>query len=601
MVSLSYGPTKTDRKTVPMNVANFILNIIRKLGTDTVFSLTGGMAMHINRAVAESGMQVVYCNHEQAVAAAADGYAKAKEFQIPGLAVVTSGPAVMNIVNSVASAHYDSVPVFILAGQVKTADINAFGVRSRGAQETPQLDVMKTITKCAFRYIPDQISDDQLAQNMAQAIAGRKGPVFIEFPLDMQALEAKDAENRIAAIVTKIHEIVRSDMSAESQAVAAITEALSKATRPAFVVGNGLHIAGISRDRVRALVEKIGAPALFTWPSSDLLDYEHDLYYGCAGGLAPTHANKVIQNADLLIFIGVRLDLLTTGFNANNYGKNAKRLIVECDQKEIDKNASIQNAVFFKENLINVIERLEKAQLTRADISAWLQQAREWRAHDRAEEQKAFGDGRFTTHKLATIISQSIAVNYIVPTGSGFGIEGFGRYFRPRKNVSLAWAGHCLGSMGLALPMAVGAAAALHQRIHCIEGDGGILLNVQELYTIAANPQLPVTIIIMNNGGYQSISKSQMRAFGKEFGASDKSGLCNPRFDLLAAAVGMDYIKCETPAQFKDALEKTKGAGRHIIDVMLEEDGYRGPAVQTKFDANGKPYSTDIGDVNWDR
>jgi acetolactate synthase-1/2/3 large subunit len=583
-----------------MNVAEFILSVVRKLGTDTTFSLTGGMAMHINRAAAESGMQVVYCNHEQAVAAAADGYAKAKEFKIPGLAVVTSGPAVMNITNSVASAYYDSVPVFILAGQIKTADINAFGVRSRGAQETPHLEVMKPLTKCAFRYVPDQVSDEALASNMSQAIAGRKGPVFIEIPLDVQPLTVDNAEARLEVIVKKIHSIVDTEATTVGEAAKIIAQELPKAARPVIVIGNGLHIAGISRERVRRLVEGLGIPALFTWPSSDLLEHAHDLNFGCAGGLAPTHANKIIQNADLLIFLGVRLDLLTTAFNPQNYGKRAQRIIVECDQKEIDKNAAIQNARFFRENLLNVVDALEKS-LPIATAADWLKTCHDWRDEDRREEEKAFAGQGLTTYQMAKTLSESPAARYIVPTGSGFAIEGFARFFRPQKDGSVAWAGHCLGSMGLALPMAIGAAAALHQPVICLEGDGGILLNVQELFTLAAHPQLPLTIIVMNNGGYQSIVKSQNRVFGKEFGASNKSGLCDARFDLLAATVGLPYTKCETVAQFKETMARPNPSGRGLIELILAEDGYRGPAVATKFDANGKPYSTDIGDVTWER
>jgi len=147
--------------------------------------------------------------------------------------------------------------------------------------------------------------------------------------------------------------------------------------------------------------------------------------------------------------------------------------------------------------------------------------------------------------------------------------------------------------------MAIGAAAAGDHGIVCLEGDGGLLFNVQELYTLVANSQLKVRIIIMNNRGYQSIIRSQRRAFGKEFGASAASGLSTPRFELLAHAVGIPYTRCESIAELRAALDLDDP--RRIIDVFLEEDGYRGPAVMTRFDAEGKPYSTDIEDVTWER
>jgi acetolactate synthase-1/2/3 large subunit len=581
-----------------MNVAEFILSNIQKLGTDTAFSLTGGMAMHINRAAAESGMRMVYCNHEQAVAAAADGYAKAKNYVVPGLAIVTSGPGVTNTITSVASAYYDSVPMFVVAGQVKRADINAHGVRSRGAQETPHLELMRPVTKSAFRYTPAEVDDETLAAHLAQAVTGRKGPVFIEIPLDVQAEVVPDADARLAKISAQIATIAHKDHEVPEAAVEAIVDGLKHARKPVLVVGNALRIAGISRGTVRQLVEKIGVPTLFTWASFDLMAYDHALNFGCAGGLAPTHSNQIIQSADFIVFLGTRLDLLTTAFNPANYGKNARRIVIELDEKEIAKNEGLPNTTFFNENVAGVVDAL----LTRApvpDSAEWLAHCRSLLARDRADEQAAFGAPRLTTYQISNVLSRSKLGKYVVPTASGYAIEGIARFFKPAENASFAWAGHVLGSMGLGLPTAVGAVAALKQPVVCLEGDGGVLLNVQELFTLAANPDLPLTVIVLNNDGYQSIIKSQTRAFKKEFGASASSGLYELDFALLAKLAGLPYEKCNTLEQLETSLNS--GAPRRLIDVAVEEDGYRGPAVMTKFDENGKPYSTDIGDVTWDR
>jgi acetolactate synthase I/II/III large subunit len=581
-----------------MNVAEFILSNIQKLGTDTAFCLTGGMAMHVNRAAAESSMRMIYCNHEQAVAAAADGYAKAKDYVVPGLAIVTSGPGVTNTITSVASAYYDSVPMFVIAGQVKRADINVHGVRSRGAQETPHLDLMRPVTKCAFRYTPAEVDDDTLATHLAQAVTGRKGPVFIEIPLDVQAEAVPDADARLAKIAARIADIAHQDHAIPEAAVAAIVDGLKSARKPVLVIGNALRIAGIPRATIKQLVEKIGVPTLFTWASFDLMAHDHELNFGCAGGLAPTHSNQIIQSADFIVFLGTRLDLLTTAFNPANYGKNARRIVVELDEKEIAKNAGLPNTTFFNENVAGVVDAL----VTRAPAS----QSAEWLAHcktllakDRTDEQAAFGTPRLTTYQISDVLSQSRLGKYVVPTASGYAIEGIARFFKPTEGASFAWAGHVLGSMGLGLPTAVGAVAALQQPVVCLEGDGGLLLNVQELFTLAANPDLPLTVVVLNNRGYQSIVKSQTRAFKKEFGASAASGLYELEFELLAKLAGLPYEKCDTLEQLKASLNS--GAPRRLIDVSVEEDGYRGPAVTTKFDENGKPYSTDIGDVTWDR
>lgn len=588
-----------------MNVAEFLVAIVQRLGVDTVFSVTGGMAMHINRAVADSFLTAIYCNHEQAVVAAADGYAKAQGYAIPGVAVVTSGPGVMNTVNSVASAHYDSVPLIIIAGQVKTADINRHGVRSYGAQETPQLDVLRPITKAVLRYDPRDIPDESLAHFIAQALAGRKGPVFVEVPLDVQPLSVAEAERRLDSIAALIERAVSLTDGSVCPAAVQSQHDLAHCSRPVVVLGNGLHIASVPEPVVRTLVERLGVPVLFTWPSADLLEHSHDLNFGCPGGLAPTHANAILQQADVILFLGVRLDLLTTAFNPANFGKRARRIVVDCDPQELAKNDGLPGAFFFCEDLRRVITALSSwdgitaVPPQQAEKRAeWLATCRRLRDADQRHEAAAFSTEHLTSYTMTKTLSESPSVRYIVPTGSGYAVEGFARFFRPREGVTVAFAGHCLGSMGLALPMAIGAAAAKHSVV-CLEGDGGLLFNVQELYTLAANRGLKVRIVIMNNQGYQSIIRSQRRAFGREFGASADSGLYAPRFDLLAEAAGIPYSRCETVAELKATLALDDD--QRIIDAFLEEDGYRGPAVMTKFDAEGKPYSTDIEDVTWDR
>ncbi len=584
-----------------MNVAEFVITIIQRMGTDTAFCLTGGMAMHINRAIDESSMQVIYCNHEQAVAAAADGYAKAKNYLVPGLAVVTSGPGVMNTVNSVASAYHDSVPMYIVAGQVKTDDINRLGLRSLGAQETPQLEMLAFITKSAFRYDPKDVADDTLAVNLAQAMVGRKGPVYVDIPLDIQPQKIEDSEARLVAVMKRIRAILDADVKPESPAAQTISSALGQAKHPVLIVGNGFRIGGATRDELRSLVEELGVPTLFTWASTDLLEYDHPLHFGCAGGLAPTHSNRIIQSADLLVFIGVRLDLLTTAYNPQNYGKNARRLVVDCDANEIKKNDGLKNTVFFLEDLRSVLRVLRKTPPAIGSVDGWVAQCAEWRTQDQREEERVFTTSALTTYQMARVLSHAPNASYIVPTASGFATEGFLRFFRPGRNVTSAIAGHSLGSMGLALPMAIGAAAALKQRVFCLEGDGGLLLNVQELFTISANPQLSLTLIVMNNGGYQSIMKSQGRAFGKEFGASKDSGLSDTNFSDIAAMVNIPYLKAASVVEFERLMADGGTPDRCLIELILQEDGYRGPSVTTKFDANGKPYSTDIGDVAWTR
>jgi acetolactate synthase-1/2/3 large subunit len=584
-----------------MNVAEFLVSIVEGLGVDVAFTLTGGMAMHINRAVGESSLTAVYCNHEQAAAASADGYAKAKYYQTPGLVVVTSGPGVTNIVTSVASAYHDSVPLIILAGQIKTGDINRSGVRSRGAQETPHLALMAPITKCAFRYTPDEVSDDLLALNLSQALSGRKGPVFVEIPLDVQSGPVVDGEQRVKKIVQAIGDLRRVDAN-DSENARSIMQALRDARRPVIVFGNALRIAGISRDRIARFVERLEIPALFTWASFDLMEHAHPLNFGCAGGLAPTHSNTIIQDADVAVFLGTRLDLLTTAFNPDLYARNAHRIVVEIDPNEIAKNANLSNTTFLRDDISSLFPKLEALETDVGKVE-WLASCVALRSADRLSEDDAFKKDDLSVYNISRLIAETEGLQYVVPTASGFATEGLARFFRPGRNVTFAWAGHSLGSMGLGLPHAIGAAAATRGPVLCVEGDGGIMLNIQELFTLAANPRLRVDILIMNNHGYKSISQSQRRTFGREYGASAESGLVEVPFRAVAEAAGFDYVRCGSLNELKVALTGNPGPGRRrIIDADVQDrDGYRGPGVMTKFDENGRPYSTRIDDVSWAR
>ena len=584
-----------------MNAAEFLIAVVQRMGVDTAFSLTGGMAMFLNRAVGASSLRVLYCNHEQACVAAADGYSKMHEYNVPGLAVVTSGPGVTNTLTSLASAFHDSVPLLLFAGQVKSADINRFGVRSHGAQEVPSMKLVEPIVKDALRYSPRTIDDQRLAELLAAAVTGRKGPVFLEIPLDAQSISIENAENRIADIAREIEARQNAVRSIPQQAILEIREACRASERPVLFIGNGSRIAGVSRERVKALAEALGAPVLLTWPSADLLDADHELWFGCPGGLAPTYSNRVIQNADMILFLGARLDLLTTGFNPSRFGKRAERFIIDIDEAELGKFSGVSGThpvLADVRNAINWLESAGRHSLRRED---WLSHCKLWRTEDAALETSAFGESdSLNARNIARSFGAKLADTTVVATGSGYAIEGFARFFKPIRNNRLIYAGHSLGAMGMGLPAAIGAAAADRGTVVCMEGDGGIMLNLQELLTVQANPDISLVIGIFDNVGYESIGRSQNRAFGAEYGASARYGLGVLDFEAVAGAFGFEYERVATTEDLDKVLQQIQaGRSRLIIDIMMSNDDYRGPAIATKFRDDGTPYSTDIEDVAW--
>jgi acetolactate synthase-1/2/3 large subunit len=582
-----------------MNTARFLVRIVERIGVEDGFCLVGGMAMHLNYAAHRSGIRMVYCNHEQAVVSAAEGYAKADNYSRPAFAVVTSGPGVTNSLTALTSAYYDSVPLILMSGQVKSADINAQGVRSYGAQEVPHTALLSHVTKRTFSYDPARVSDAQLAEHLALAMTGRKGPVHIDLPLDIQSREGK-TEDDVEAVVARYRALLAPQSSGAASLPVDFHEQLRAARRPLVVLGNGLRIASLPYADVRALVEQLGAPCLLTWASMDLLDDDHPLAFGCAGGLAGVHSNRILQAADFIIFLGVRLDLLTTGFNPQGYGKNARRYVFEVDEAEAAKNASLPNTTTVNADVRNVVAKLRDLSL-RCDgqDEQWIDQCRAWRAENARQETAEFATPRLGCFHIARAISASPTTSYVVPTASGFAIEGFARFYKTTRGSRYEWAGHVLGSMGLAIGSAIGAACRLGRLVTCVDGDGGFLLNMQELYTLKANPDLAIALVVLNNQGYASIQNSQKRAFGAEFGASENSGLASIDFAPLAGLAGLDYLRCDTLADFESALAALTLHSRVLIDVHIDDDGYRGPSISTRFDAEGRPYSTPLEEISW--
>jgi len=400
-----------------MKIAEFLLSIVQRIGVTQGFSLVGGMAMHMNRAAGCSSLSMIYCNHEQAVVAAADGYAKADDFARPALAIVTSGPGVTNTITSVASAYYDSVPMVLLSGQVKSADVNRAGVRSFGAQETPHLALLAPITKASFAYDPAHCSNAELARVLALSMTGRKGPVHVDVPLDVQSLDVK-TEKDVDEVVQAYKIALHADEQQTFAFPPALLDGLRQAQRPLLVLGNALKIATVAQAQVAALVGHLGVPVLLTWASMDLLDHDHPLVFGCAGGLAGTHSNRILQSADFILFLGTRLDLLTTGYSPSTYGKNAQRFVVDCDAAELGKLTGIPNLQTVHGDVRAAVSALMRtpAPIPAATVTNWLAQCRTWADENQQAEAQAFATRQLNTFHIAQCIARSPSTRYVVPT-----------------------------------------------------------------------------------------------------------------------------------------------------------------------------------------
>jgi acetolactate synthase-1/2/3 large subunit len=587
--------------TAAQNIANFAVDVVVELGSDTVFSLTGGMAMHLNRAVgAHPKLQAVFCQHEQAVVAAAEGYAKASNFRKAGFAVVTAGPGVSNTLTAIISAQTDSTPLIVLAGQIKTADIDRYGTRCHGIQEVKSREFMTPCVK-KFLRVSEAGFRAELIATMAEAYSGRPGVVFLEFPLDVQGLPfAYTAEDVTAAAdeVRKLAGTVDAGMDSVAKVTAAL-ERLLEAERPLLYIGNGVRAAN-TEDAVLQFARAHGIPCTYTWLSEDMMPADDPLYFGCPGGLAEISANDVLSHADVMVILGGRLDLGTTAFQRHAFGEQAERIVVDIDQPELDKFGDLPRLTKLQADLRALPEAVQavegKASKAAGDWLGWCQQRRK---EYLAEEQQRMASDKMNVYNLTRVFNTWSEDKVWVPASSGYAEETFSRFFAPQRGARF-FNGAALGSMGLGLAHSIGASFGSERRVCCLEADGGLMLNVQELATLSHYAPKGFVIFLLNNRGYESIRASQTRFFGGVTGVDEASGLYIPPYEKLCAAFGVRYVSIATPGELEALLPKLGAEDSPLlVDMLIDQFEYRGPGVKTTMDANGKPSSSPLSELNW--
>jgi len=585
----------------PYNIASFSVDLINALGSSHVFTLTGGMAMYLNRAVAvHPGLKAVYCQHEQACVAAAEGYSKAANFQRAGFAIVTAGPGVSNTVTSLISAYGDSTPMIVLAGQIKTQDIDTYATRTHGIQEIRSQEL---ITPCVKRFVRLNFENyrEQLVETCAEAFAGRPGPVFIEIPLDVQGLPIGLTPSDVAAAVQEIRARLQPAPLANpgQPLLQQALQALARASRPLLYIGNGVRITG-QEEVVKEFALKWNIPVVFSWLSFDILPGSHPLNFGSPGGLAPIYANQILGEADTIVFLGARLDLGTTAFQRAEFGGQAERWIVDIDPAELSKFDGMLNTKQVAADLRGLPEAIAGIPAGALEQNgAWLTHCSELRDIYRAEESDRLSSDKFNVYTVARILSTIADDKVFVSASSGYAEETFTRFFTPGKNCRF-FNGAALGAMGMGLPNAIGAAFGSSKPVFCLEADGGIMLNIQELATLSQYAPPGFTIYLLNNGGYESIRSSQTRHFNDVYGADADSGLFIPDFSKIAAAFDLDYLRVENAAALMNTMSKRSDiSAPALIDLHVEKSEYRGPSVKTVIDSQGRPTTTSICEISW--
>lgn len=483
-------------------ISDKIVSELLKHKIDTYFIVTGGAIVPFVDAVGRNPNVKYYCfQHEQAAAMAAEGYYKASN-KIAAV-LVTSGPGVQNILNGVCGCWYDSVPCMFISGQVnmnESLDSITAKPRQVGFQEFP---VEETFASCT-KYCKKIRSETEITQIFKSALlsmkSGRMGPVLIDFPVNLQMTCNIENISLDIDILPTYNESIN------------IENVIQKYNRPIVVIGNGC------RDRIKSVknwIETTNIPFVTSWGGSDLIDHTHPLRIGNFGVYGDRIANYAIQNSDIVIVLGSRMDTRETGGNLSLCARDALRVMVDIDKEEIDK----LNERGFKIDIpiVSSVESFVNINTSIHFDNSWTDHINNIKITLNNESIRKQGDIYDVLKKI------ELPDECIIIPDCGGNLVWTMQSFILKQNQKL-FSNFGNSSMGYALPAAIGAAIATDRRIPilCISGDGGIQMNIQELHTVSSL-YLPITILILNNAGYGIIRQFQDQYFNGRYTATSST------------------------------------------------------------------------------
>ena len=513
-----------------MNICDYIIETLYLNGIDTYFVITGGAIVPFINAIAKNPKVKYYCfQHEQSAAMAAEGYYRSCG-KIAGVCV-TSGPGVQNIFNGVCGCWYDSVPAFFISGQVNTAeDLSNFVSKPRqtGFQEMPVTDMFRDVTKESL-HVPDVSKiKDILSELLISVKTPRFGPVLMDLPVNLQM-----------SSVEGLHPFTVTSFKYNQKHTYDISRYIKDSKRPLVIFGHGVKLAGATKEALD-FVEKNGIPFLVSWGAFDICRTDHPLRLGSPGVYGDRYANYAIQNADLLISIGSRLDSRQIGGNAALFSKHSKKIMVDIDDHEITKMGEKGINIDFRinENAKDFLQNVITGQVP--NVEQWLINLKLWKSKYGVEKDR---EGDSAVYDYLRDLFDKIENDCIVIPDQGGNLVWTMQSAKLKEGQKL-FTNFGNSSMGFALPAAIGAAIGSGKKVYCIDGDGGFQMNVQELLTVKKY-DLPIEIIILNNSGYGIIKQFQDSYFDSKYTATSKSDVFGDEVDFvkIAEAYGVKTLQ----------------------------------------------------------
>ncbi len=570
-----------------MKYSDHFVGVLKDLGYTHCFYVAGGNIMHL----LESASHVFTCVpvvHEVTAGIAAEFFNESDaQNGSRAFALVTAGPGLTNIITAMAGAYLESRDLLVVGGQVKSSDLSPEGIRQTGIQEINGMELTKSITVAQLQ-IRNPVPDQEIVDVINRGLTPKKGPVFIEFCLDAQG-------SPIDPVAFPKAEFGKAIVDSGSLVSEEILQALSKAKRPALLIGGG-----VSRQKARSLeseLENLPIPVMTTWNATDRMDSRAPSYFGRPNTWGQRYANLVMQQSDLLIALGTRLGLQQTGFNWQEFVPNGEVVHVEIDGAELEKphpNAKFKvkgDANDFIEKLLPQIHRLSSP-----DWREWIKFANEVKsALPLSESVNRTRAGYINSYdfyiQLSAIVQKGDAV---VPSSSGASeTVAMQALLQPSNATVITTKG--LASMGYGLGGAIGLAFSGPNRVIHIEGDGGFAQNLQELGTVRAN-DLNIKTFILSNNGYASIRMTQKSYFeGHYVGCDPSTGLGLPDWKKLFDAFSIPVTQLNPDNPFsEDVLTSLRNPGPQAYLVPIDPEQTYYPKITSYVNADGTMVSNPL-------
>lgn len=564
-------------------VADIIIELLIQNGITDCFAVVGGGAMHLDNALAlNKNINKYFNHHEQACAMAAEAYARVSGNM--AAVCVTSGPGATNTLTGVVGAWQDSLPMIILSGQVRydiSVEKSGLPLRYRGTQEYNIVPAVKHMTKYAV-MLKDPLSVRQeIIKAIQIAMDGRRGPVWLDIPLDIQSVIVEEDElYEETPNILEHRKISDEDMDI-------ITQILKEAKRPCILAGSGIT-SGNAREEFAQFAEALRIPIIGGAWVSDAFYTEHPRYYGLSGNIGPRPGNFIIQNADVILSLGDSLSFRQTGFQQDAFAPNAKIIMVDADEYEAQKpGLCLEKFVHadIKEFFVAATKKLPFIEAP----NDWIQYCNHLKNRfspyeaieglDMAERVCSYYFWRKFEEKASEETVIALGNNSANSAKLQIGVQKKGQ--RVITN-------YTCGSMGYDLPAAIGTSIALKKEVLCITGDGSIMMNLQELQTVR-HYNLPVKIIVFSNDGYNAFRQTCKSFFDNQYiGCNAKTGVSFPSFEKLADVFGFSYKKCSSNKEVQDGLDWIfNHTGHLLLEIEQRLDDPVIPKVTSRLKEDG--------------